>query len=334
MTVTTPEPKFQLCADISKANGEDPIGSATNADHFLFVEVHPPWPRDVWQARTLPIDLADALESVKNADLKIKILAIQWDATYSLPGQTRVMLFRRPAAYFARYQKADYVVPDVLAPSLVRALFGDIDALQTFEAYRQPTEHLREMFVCTHGSRDTCCGQRGYPLYDILRKMDPPWAKMPIRAWRVSHIGGHKFATTMLDFPYGHYWGHLEIPVLPSLVEMSGSVEGLQPFYRGWSGAGHKFVQIAEREIWQREGWGWLDYEKQGELLNLSEDGQWAEVRLDFRSPDGHRSGTYTARVEVSSQIQTLAKSGFSELSWVDQYRVTRLEQAEPLTTF
>ena len=54
MTESTNDQAFQFCAEISKANGEKPIGSAGSADVWLFVEVAPPWPRDVWEAKTVP----------------------------------------------------------------------------------------------------------------------------------------------------------------------------------------------------------------------------------------------------------------------------------------
>ncbi|MDX1521984.1 MAG: sucrase ferredoxin, partial [Anaerolineae bacterium] len=225
----------------------------------------------------------------------------------------------------------EIVVPDALAPDLITALFAGGEPLQSFGPYRQQSDQLREIFVCTHGSRDVCCGQTGYPIYEILRTMNPIQANIPIRAWRVSHNGGHKFAPTILDFPYGHHWGHFEIPALLPLVERRGSVDTLLRFYRGWTGLDNKFLQMAERAVWQREGWAWLDYEKSGEILSLDEAGQWAEVRLDYRSPDGARSGAYTARLEASGRVQTLAKSGYGALEWVDQYRVTRLERVDAI---
>lgn len=33
----------RLCSEVSKANGEDPIGCAGNYDHFLFAEMPEPW---------------------------------------------------------------------------------------------------------------------------------------------------------------------------------------------------------------------------------------------------------------------------------------------------
>ena len=211
---TSTQSDFQLCSVISKENGETPIGSASNAEYWLFIEVRPPWPRNVWEAKTLPPPLVKAVETIRTSSLNIKALGIEPDKEYSKRNHTRVMLYRRPNVPFAGFEKAEYLVPDEMAPNLVEALFAAPKDLIPFMTYRQDTNHLREMFVCTHGSHDVCCGQQGFPLYDILRKMKPAQAKMPIRAWRVSHLGGHKFAATLADFPYGQMWGHFEIPVL------------------------------------------------------------------------------------------------------------------------
>jgi hypothetical protein len=37
---------YRFCCEISKANGEDPIGSAGNYAHLLLVEMPEPWPED------------------------------------------------------------------------------------------------------------------------------------------------------------------------------------------------------------------------------------------------------------------------------------------------
>ncbi|MEM7349060.1 MAG: sucrase ferredoxin [Chloroflexota bacterium] len=336
MSDTIKKSEFQLCSVVSKENGESPIGSASTATDWVFIEVPLPWPRDVWQAKAVDSNLAEAVTAIRQAKGKsAKLLGIEPDKEYSQPDYTRVIHYRRPEKAFTQFKKAEYIVPKDRAGDLIQALFADQAALQPFAAYRQETDHLREMFVCTHGSRDTCCGQQGFPLYEILRKMNPSRAKMPIRAWRVSHIGGHKFSATLADFPYGHTWGHLEIPVLPALVEMGGDLETLSSFYRGWAGFTSKFAQIAERDIWLKEGWVWLDYEKQAEVLTQDDDHKLATVRLHYRSPDGQRIGYYDSEVSVSGQVQTLAKSGHGPLVWVDQYQVTTLNHVElqPLNT-
>ena len=90
----------------------------------------------------------------------------------------------------------------------VEALLHGMGGLSHFERYRQDTALVRDIVVCTHGSRDVCCGRFGYQVYDILRRRYMVRGK--IRVWRSSHIGGHRFAPTLIDYPEARYWGHLE----------------------------------------------------------------------------------------------------------------------------
>jgi hypothetical protein len=52
-----------------------------------------------------------------------------------------------------------------------------------------------------------------------------------------------------------------------------------------------------------------------------------AEVRVEYRSPDGSTSGAYEATVEVSGSLMTLPSSGTGPLQEAKQYRVSRLEK-------
>ena len=146
-----------------------------------------------------------------------------------------------------------------------------------------------------------------------------------IRVWRSSHIGGHRFAPTLIDYPEARYWGHLEPWAAEELAARSGPVSDLRRFYRGWSGLQSPFEQVAEREIFAREGWAWTGYLKEGSVLNSA--GGRTEVRIAYRGADGAASGAYEATVEVAGTVMTMESSGDAELVEVEQYRVVRLEK-------
>lgn len=59
------------------------------------------------------------------------------------------------------------------------------------------------VLVCTHGSRDRCCGVLGGLTYAAFKKLKPNWV------WQSSHLGGHRFAPTLLSFPSGIMYGRL-----------------------------------------------------------------------------------------------------------------------------
>ena len=80
----------------------------------------------------------------------------------------------------------------------------DIDAIwkgQIPAVAEAVTEPL--YLVCTHGKRDACCAKFGIAMYRALCDQNAA------RVWQASHIGGHRFAATLLAFPTGHCFGRL-----------------------------------------------------------------------------------------------------------------------------
>ncbi len=63
-------------------------------------------------------------------------------------------------------------------------------------------------FVCTHGARDACCALLGRSVYEDLLASVPTEQRASV--WEVSHVGGHRFAPTMLSLPSGSVHGRLD----------------------------------------------------------------------------------------------------------------------------
>lgn len=331
MIIKPIETDRHFCSVVSKASGEDPIGTAELCEHWLIIELAQPWSEKfLHENPNIQQIQARVQERKATHGVKIRLMAIAPDREYSHPHTTRVLYYRRPSRLFAQFEKQEFILPDAEVVSLATALLEQPDRLPDFEPYQQQTSHIRELLVCTHGNVDAACARFGYPIYEKLRKAYAAASDGQLRVWRCSHFGGHRFAPTLIDFPEGRYWGHLEPKVLDLLVHRNGSVTELRSFCRGWSGLS-QFEQIAEREIWMQEGWDWLNYHRAGQVLAIDEsnegwDADWADVRIDFASPDGSRSGAYEARIEVSRQVITMGKSGDEQsLKGIKQYRVSRL---------
>ena len=60
------------------------------------------------------------------------------------------------------------------------------------------------VLVCTHGIRDTCCAVRGRPIVTTLARA------LPDQVWECTHLGGHRFAGTLLSLPDGACFGRLD----------------------------------------------------------------------------------------------------------------------------
>lgn len=347
----------RFCSQVSKANGEDPIGTAGTADYWLVMELAQPWSGQIFQEDSRTKPLTGLLQQLfMKHGIVMRPLLIAPDPDYSQPGKTRLLYYRRPQQQFAQFEKQEFIVPEAefprLATAIMKSLMNQSNELQAFQGYRQETSHIREILVCTHGNVDTACARFGHPIYKKLREEYGE----NMRVWRCSHFGGHQFAPTLIDLPDGHYWGHLEPKMLDLLIYRNGDVTGLRSHYRGWAGLS-KFEQVAEREIWMQKGWSWLSQHKSGKTVckeltgikrylypllrliplkgvkllveQLTNDATWAEVQIQVHQTEQKTPQTYTAQIEVSGQAMSAWRSPKSgekiELHQVPQYRVSRL---------
>lgn len=358
MTTTDALDHCRYCSLVSKANGEDPIGTAGTADHWLIMEIPQPWPKEMFTSHPLISQLLPLFKKlILRRGIRLRPIAIASDPEYSRPGYTRIIHYRRPQKYFARYQKQEYLVPEDKAHELAIALLNDLQGkgnnLSTFASNRQSTEHIRDVMVCTHTQVDLACGRFGTPLYRQLRQ---DYAQPNLRVWQSTHFGGHKFAPTMLDLPDGQFWGHLEPDTLDAIIHRRGDVSNLRSFYRGWAGL-TQFEQIAERELWLQNGWQWFTFPRTGKIQRKGLSGikkfiyptmrlvpipliqmwlekwtcdpDWVEVEIEYHDLHGSQQ-RYSARVETKGTVVTAPKSSAErgtpiETILIPQYRVSEL---------
>lgn len=258
-------------------------------------------------------------------------LAVAPDPAYSVPGERLVMVHRRPEGPFAHFVGERYRLPEARLGPLIWALLLEPETLGAFKRYREPEQSTRDLLVCTHGAVDAACAKFGFPLFRRLRAAAPDG----VRVWRVTHFGGHVFAPTLLELPSARAWGYLEGDAAAQLLSLTGDVERLCGHYRGWAGLDSSFLQAAEREVWRREGWGWLDVKKRGLTLArggaLLEAGEsaWERVRLEFWRPDG-TAGAFEAHVELAPSVTTPHSTTSKEDYAYPQYRVAQLSAAAP----
>ena len=346
----------RYCSEVSLANQEDPIGTAGTAEKWIVVEVPRPWKKDIWNHKPYFKPLMGIVIELEQLepDLSFRLMAIAPDKEYSQPNYIRVFYYFRPGKMFSQYEKQEYLVPLSQLVPLVRAILIEPQQLPEFANYQQPTNDIREILVCTHTQVDTACGRYGTPLYTKLRKDYAPVSARKLRVWQTSHFGGHKFAPTLIDFPSGRFWGHLQPEVLDILIDQRGSLEALRPYYRGWSGL-EQFEQIAEREIWMKEGWTWQNHPKSGYIVTkdrgsivkivikqilqlipiprikfllkrLDRDVNWVEVFIEYLSPNNNIKQGYKVRIESKGKVMTAGKSAKEmKLQPVKQYHVVNL---------
>lgn len=350
----------RYCSVVSKANGEDPLGSAECYDHWFVFEVPRPWGDTLWDYPPLEHLMKLSTKLILQKGIIIKVVMVAPDQEYSYSGQNRVIHYYRPFRMFAEFEKQEYLLQSLeQVIDLLDTILFLPKQLHKFNNYYQETKHIRDIIVCTHTQVDLACGRFGTPIYRKLRQDYTSKADGKLRIWQSSHFGGHQFAPTLIDLPTGRVWGHLELDTLDSLIWYHGNLKELRPYYRGWTGW-EKWLQIAEGEIWLQEDWQWLNYHKQGWIIDvggvginkylflilnlvpakrariicdrLCKKASWVKVRIKFASPNGIVSGEYTATVEEKGEVMSAKDSCPSrhqklQLQPVKQYRVTDLHQ-------
>lgn len=66
--------------------------------------------------------------------------------------------------------------------------------------------------VCAHGKHDQCCAVRGRAATAAIAAEYPEWT------WECSHLGGDRFAATMILFPHGLCYGAVDSADEPSAI--------------------------------------------------------------------------------------------------------------------
>ncbi|MEZ5097044.1 MAG: sucrase ferredoxin [Nocardioides sp.] len=105
--------------------------------------------------------------------------------------------------------------------SVESVVLGDVEELLELPLERLATGHGLGLpaydgplwLVCTNGRRDLCCSERGRPVAAALA------ARWPDATWETTHLGGHRFAATLLALPSGVALGRLDPVAAAAAVE-------------------------------------------------------------------------------------------------------------------
>ena len=91
------------------------------------------------------------------------------------------------------------------APGAEGTVWGEVAGPSDYLSapFDEPGTPSHDMIVavCAHGRHDQCCATRGRSVAALLRQDDPE------AVWECSHIGGDRFAATMLLLPHGINYG-------------------------------------------------------------------------------------------------------------------------------
>jgi len=289
-----------FCSRVAQAAGFHPIGTAPTYHTHIVVECDVPWAREVTESATFPTEVITVIERAAKDGIEPRVTGVMPDPEYSQAGLTRLFFFAHTDDQSPTYEKREYLVPPAQLAAIVEAVLYR-KGIQEFDAYEQATGHIRELLVCNHGSRDRCCATFGFAIYRELREVYARAQPESLRVWRCSHLGGHRMAPTLLDFPEGRYYAYVTAESLPNLIGRKGSFAALESQYRGWSRLS-PLEQAAEHAVLLAEDWPWTTYHVKSDVAVSNADDGASTVTLTYAAPDATLRGSYRVRVREAPE--------------------------------
>lgn len=224
--ICTFKPLNTLCSDIWV---EPLAGTARTGDMFVVLEHPQPWSRDILDGGTF------------NAE-ETTLLA-------GLPG---LFLIRKPGrqGHVLRQDRTVYLVfcREHVVEELSITTVSDIAAIDTTGPGKNAHLGAQSMtqpllMICAHAKRDRCCAIKGRP---IAKSLVQEFPHAPI--WECSHTKGHRFAPSMMLFPWGYFYGRLNVQASIDMYRSACNGQIFLPGNRGrcvWDSKG----QVAELAV-------------------------------------------------------------------------------------
>lgn len=213
------------CSRASAELAEPLTATAATARTWLLLEQPGPWGAKALTSSHLDPEVGRTLERLaKGTDVRLGLIRRPGrHADTHRPGPHRVF-----AAHTAPGDPWVRTV-EVADPAELTTL--DFAALGAGDhgGFGAPYEGPPLALVCTNARRDQCCAVHGRPLAAELA------AGADRNVWETIHLGGHRFAPTMLVLPHGYAYGRLDGSRAKAVLEAAGAGRVLAEGCRGRS---------------------------------------------------------------------------------------------------
>ena len=292
-----------FCSDAARLRGDDHTATTARTDVWFVVEFPGTWGRSPIVDAALPAPVRAALQHALATVPRSRLLFIRRRIDPA-PEGCRV--------YVARSSPQISITPFDLSS------IDEVANLDLIAAALHPSSFILHplLLVCTHGQRDSCCGRRGYPLYDALCRHEE------LDVWQCSHVGGDRFAANAVVLPWGLYYGPVEPRDAEALAAAIGRGEIFLPAYRGRSSL-PRVAQAAETFVRRETGLAAADALRLASREAL--DG--GRTRVQLREEDGAlHDVTIEQYVAVESALLTCTAANADAIPQfrLVEHRVTR----------
>jgi hypothetical protein len=204
------------CSDRSLQRDDPLTGTAGPGDRWFLVEIDGAWGAHAFlQSRLDPRLGRQLVERIEGAG--IRPLAIR--RTGRKADERRAQRLWRWAVVDARVGHETVCWGSVDDPAELLAV--PLDG-STGELSNDPI-----ICVCTHARHDQCCAVKGRPVVTALAK------KYPTPTWECSHLGGDRFAATMIVFPHALLFGRMRADSAGDIIEQYSAGIANPDYLRG-----------------------------------------------------------------------------------------------------
>ncbi len=294
--VTQPAPDF-YCTDWSLAIDEPMLGTAVSSTVWLFLEYNQPWAAKATSDNNLPQPV-QAWLAEQGALVNGRLQFIKQPRGERAGWAFFVACFAETGSRVYHFDLANY-----------DALFAlDLPAIVAGESrYEAHLTTERQLLVCTNGKRDVCCALHGVALLRVLATVSA------VSLWETTHLGGHRFAPTLLTLPDGVNYGRITSQNVPQLLtHLQNRTLWLEKL-RGRV-CYEPVVQVAEQFLRQETAELHLGAYQHRVTHTLAE-GVW---QVQFESVSGQ---SHTVTVEAAPPLITYPSSGQLKIKTAPQFR-------------
>ena len=209
-------------------------GTGSRGIRWLLVELSGPWGPSAFFESPAVIDAAVGRSLVRRAE----------------SAGMRIVAIRRPGRRLAEHRYRWAIVDST--PGNESTHWGEVDSAEQLldvplDASTGIASDEPIVAVCAHGKHDQCCAVRGRSAAAAIAAQYPEWT------WECSHLGGDRFAATMLLLPHGLYYGRVDTTDPVELVRLFTDGR-LDPIYLRGRSSLPNTVQAAQHHARIRTG--------------------------------------------------------------------------------